>query len=95
MKNKKGFTLIELIAVIVILGLVLLIAIPFFSGSLKVFRDDYYSTLNGSMKNAGQNFFTDNRSFLPHSYLKSQVIDLNTLEDKRYINEVKDYNGDK
>ena len=30
----------------VILGLVLLIAIPFFSGSLKTFRDDYYTNLN-------------------------------------------------
>ena len=42
MKNREGFTLIELIAVIIILGLVLIIAIPFFTGSLKEFRNDYY-----------------------------------------------------
>ena len=95
MKDKRGFTLIELIAVIVILGLVLLIAIPFFSGSLKTFRSDYYKNLNGNIKNSGQNFFTDNRAFLPHNFLKSQVIDVNTLEEKRYVNPVKDYNGEK
>ena len=92
MKNKRGFTLIELIAVIVILGLVLLIAVPFFSGSLRTFRDDYYNNIIGNITNAGETFFSDNRTYLPHNYLESQIIDINTLEKKRYISSVKDYN---
>ena len=95
MKNRKGFTLIELIAVIVILGLVLLIAIPFFSGSLKIFRDDYYNNLNGNMLNAGKEFFNDNRLYLPHKYLDSAIVDANTLNEEQILEELKDYNGNK
>ena len=93
MKTKKGFTLIELIAVIVILGLVLIIAIPFFSGSLKTFRDDYYTNLNGNMLNAGKQFFDYNRLYLPHKYLDSAIVDANTLYEENIIDELKDYNG--
>ena len=95
MKNRKGFTLIELIAVIVILGLVLIIAIPFFSGSLKTFRDDYYTNLNGNMLNAGKEFFNDNRLYLPHKYLDSSIVDANTLNEEKIIDELRDYNGNK
>ena len=95
MKNKRGFTLIELIAVIVILGLVLLIAIPFFSGTLKTFRDDYYNNLNGNMLNAGKEFFNDNRLYLPHKYLDSAIVDANTLNEEQILEELKDYNGNK
>ena len=60
MKREKGFTLIEVIAVIVILGLIVLIAIPFFQGSLTTFRDDYYDTTNASIEsiviNLNKNF---------------------------------------
>ena len=93
MKNKKGFTLIELIAVIVILGLVLIIAIPFFSGSLKTFREEYYTSLNGNMLNAGKQFFSYNRLYLPHNYLDSAIVDANTLNEEKIIKELKDYNG--
>ena len=93
MKNRKGFTLIELIAVVVILGLVLIIAIPFFSGTLKTFRDDYYTNLNGNMLNAGKEFFQDNRIYLPHKYLDSAIADANTLSGEKILDVLKDYNG--
>ena len=93
MKNRKGFTLIELIAVIIILGLVLIIAIPFFTGSLKEFRNDYYENLSGNVLNAGKEFFTDNRLYLPHNYLDSAIVRMETLEKENYIDNVKDYNG--
>ena len=93
MKNRKGFTLIELIAVIIILGLVLIVAIPFFTGSLKQFRTDYYENLSGNVLNAGKEFFTDNRLYLPHSYLDSAIVKMETLEKENYIDNVKDYNG--
>ena len=93
MKNRKGFTLIELIAVIIILGLVLIVAIPFFTGSLKQFRTDYYESLSGNVLNAGKEFFTDNRLYLPHSYLESAIVKMDTLEKENYIDKVKDYNG--
>ena len=93
MKNRKGFTLIELIAAVIILGLVLIIAIPFFTGSLKQFRTDYYEGLSGNVLNAGKEFFTDNRLYLPHKYLESAIVKMETLENENYLDKVKDYNG--
>ncbi len=93
MKNRKGFTLIELIAVIVILGLIIMIAVPFFQGSLDTFREDYYKSLEDSVLNSARDFFSDNRVFLPNRYLDTQKINVDTLITKKYLDDVKDYNG--
>ena len=95
MKNRRGFTLIEIIAVIVILGLIILIAIPLFQGSLNVFREDYYTELTTSINDSAKEFFKDNRLFLPNRYLDTQKVDLNTLNDQKYLDQILDYNGKK
>jgi type IV pilus assembly protein PilA len=95
MKSKRGFTLIEIIAVIVILGLIVLIAVPFFQGSLEVVREDYYSALENSILNSSKDFFSDNKLFLPSKFLDTQKINLTTLIEEHYIDDVKDYNGKK
>ena len=96
MKNKKGFTLIEVIAVIVILGLIIVIAIPFFQGSLNTFREDFYTNIETNITTSAKNFFKDNRLFLPNRYLDSQKISLDTLLNEGYLSdEVVDYNGKK
>ena len=92
MKN-KGFTLIEMIAVVIILGLIILIAVPFFTGSLNVFRDDYYANLSNNIKNAGNDFFSDNKLYLPHNLLDASSIKVSDLVNNKYLNEVKDYTG--
>ena len=93
MKDRRGFTLIEIIAVIVILGLVILIAVPFFQNSINVFRDDYYSSLESSIINSSKEFFSDNKIFLPNRYLDTQIIHYDALINEKYIEEIKDYNG--
>ena len=93
MKEKKGFTLIEIIAVIVILGLIIIIAVPFFQGSLNVFRDDYYKNLEDNIYGSSKEFFKDNRLYLPNRYLDTQVIHYDALIGEKYIDEIKDYNG--
>ena len=93
MKNRKGFTLIELIAVIIILGLIIMIAVPFFQGSLDTFREDYYKSLESSIINSTRNFFSDNRIFLPNRYLDTQKITLDTLISEKYLSNANDYNG--
>ena len=44
MKNKKGFTLIEVIAVIIILGIIMLVAVPAVSGNIISTRKARYSS---------------------------------------------------
>ncbi len=89
----KGFTLIEIIAVVIILGLIILIAVPFFTGSLSVFRNDYYENLTNNVDSAGKEFFADNKLYLPHSTLDASVVKLVDLVNGKYIDEVRDYNG--
>ena len=67
MKN-KGFTLIEMIAVVIILGLIILIAVPFFTGSLSVFRNDYYNDLRNNFNYA--NFFILYISIQCYNYIE-------------------------
>ena len=93
MKKEKGFTLIELIAVVIILGLIALIAIPYFTGSMKTFRSDFYDNLSRTVETAGKEFFKDNTKYLPSKNLHSSKVSLNNLINQKYINNSDDYEG--
>ena len=41
--NKKGYTLIEIIGAVIILGIIAIIAVAPFTRNLRGFRDDYYA----------------------------------------------------
>lgn len=64
---KKGFTLVELIAVLVVLGLISLITIPTVNNSIKKYKK---TLLNDAIKNIEQsakNWGADNIGKLPNS----------------------------
>ena len=46
MKNKKGFTLTEILATIVILGVILAIAVPSYNALSKKFEKEYYDNVD-------------------------------------------------
>ena len=59
MKNNKGFTLIELIAIITILGLIMAIAITSYQRYVTKTRQAAYDTLITTLRTAGQNRYLD------------------------------------
>ncbi len=93
-KNKKGFTMIELLAVIIIVGLLLLIAVPAINKQLNSFRVNYYSKLESSVKAAGQDYISDKKFAKPTKLLYSKVISIKDLQNGKYIDEVVDYAGE-
>ena len=94
MKKKNGFTLIEIIGAIVILGIIAIIAFATYTSSLRGFRDNYYTGLARTLTKSGEEFFSDNRNYRPNSILYAQEVTVSTLVTKNYLSKVVDYNGD-
>ena len=70
MKRKTGFTLVELLAVITILGLIALIAIPAVTNTMSKQKEKlYYDQLNQLIM-ASKNWGTDHLDILRENYLE-------------------------
>ena len=93
MENRDGFTLIEVIGSIIILGILAIIAISLFTRELNEFRDEYYENLVSNLENSGREFFSDNRMYRPTGRLEAAKVSLNTLNSQKYIDEFIDYEG--
>ena len=94
MDNKKGFTLIEILAVIIIIGIVALIAIPSITGYLNSSKETTFETYEKSMEDAAKNRIVNCLSSngdceLPEG---NQVLKttLETLIEEGYIDNMKD-----
>ena len=93
MKNRKGFTLIEIIGAIIILGIISIVALLTYRSSLNDFRNSYYSSLERTLVESGKEFFDDNRNYRPSTILSAQTVPISLLESHNYIDLVKDYSG--
>ena len=92
-KNNKGFTLIEVIVTVVILGIVTLIAFPMISNLSSTLNDKKYDSYNKSIESAAK-LYTDSNSIdmfgyyiygcykIPYSVLKSKNL-IKDIEDKK------------
>lgn len=65
--KKRGFTLVELIAVLVVLSLISLIAIPTVNNSLKEYKQKLYNDSIKNIEQAAKNWGADNIGKLPNS----------------------------
>ena len=88
MKNKKAFTMVELLAVLVILGIIMAIAVPTISYFLKGNSSDYYSKLERTISASSQDFFNDYRVNLPKDIGNIKKINITTLTSQKYITDI-------
>lgn len=80
--NNKGFTLVELLAVLVILVAIMSIAIPSISSSLERSKGKQEESKHKILESAAELYVTDHRNSITKS---SCVITLETLLNENYI----------
>ena len=90
-KNKtKGFSLVEILAAIVILGLLSTIAIVSVNYILQKAEKEYYKSQKDEIILAAKSYTQDNRNSLPKRVGMRTEITLKTLQAKKYIGKVVD-----
>ncbi|MGG3938757.1 prepilin-type N-terminal cleavage/methylation domain-containing protein [Anoxybacillus kestanbolensis] len=91
-RNEKGLTLIELLAVIVILGIIAAIAIPSIGGLIDNSKKDAHVANAQQMINAAKIAVTADKDLIPANN-EYTVLPLAYLENKGYLETVKDPDG--
>ena len=85
MMKRKGFTLTELMGVLIILGLLSLIIIPLVSNILKEQKEKQYEQQITNIKLMAKNFGVDNLSILPTKDNESMDITIGQLKSLGYV----------
>ncbi len=93
MKNKKGFTMVEILAAVTILGILSIVAITAVNNVIQKSKQNHYTTAEKELALAGQSYVQQNRSELPKAIGQKKKVYLKDLVDKNYIETIKDYNG--
>lgn len=83
--KKQGFTLAELLGVIVILGLIAMITIPAVNKSIKRYRNDLYQIQLDNIIEAARSWGTDHLLELPETEGASITVTIATLQEEGYL----------
>jgi len=89
-KNRRGFTLTELLASIVIIGVLLALVIPATSSFVGKGKVKYYQGLENNIRIALQDYMLDYRSLLPREIGEIASVTSEELIDNNYIDEIVD-----
>ena len=89
MRNNKGFTLVEMMAVLVILSLLIGIGIYTVNNIKRGAADNYYVSMEDTLKIAGNDYFTDNRGDRPID--DYNFVNLETLQNHEYLEQLRTY----
>ncbi len=83
--KKSGFTLVELLGIIIILGLILAISVPAINSYIDKTEDNSLALLTENLKGAAQNYLADNMDQIPEVEGEETVITLEMLVQGNYI----------
>lgn len=90
-ENNKGFTLIEVLATVTILGLLTTLVVVSYNTIVKRARVKYYQKQKELVIQAGREYFNDNHNLLPRKDNYENCVTLNTLISNKYIEKVKNH----
>lgn len=85
--NKKGFSLVEVLAVFVIFSILLLITIPSINNVARKSRKQLYETQIKILKESANIFITDYINIIPIENNESITIELKLLKDMDIVNQ--------
>ncbi len=91
MKNKKGFTLVEMIATIAILGVLSFIVVVAISNQNRKAKDQYYKAQKDLIILGGKDYYGDHRSELPKEDGTYEEVAIQELVTQKYIDPVQEY----
>ena len=83
--NKKGFTLIELMGVIIIIGLLIILAIPSITNLLNDEEENISSAMEKVLLQAGELYTQDNSGIYPKTEGNVYCVTLKELVDEEYL----------
>ncbi len=82
--NNKGFTLVELLTVIIVLAAISLVVIPAVNNSLNKSNEQAYDVQISTIESAAKSWLADNISRIPDNG-EEVVITLGELQDGNYV----------
>ncbi len=85
---KKGFTLIEIIAVILILAIILVIAVPSFNSVIKEAKAKLYKTLNDTVVKTTKTYAAENVHLMPTEEGDSIEVTVDELISTGYLKQL-------
>ena len=91
MKNKNGFTMVELLAVITIMGILMGIGVVSVQKATNKSRDNFYKSQRSTLTNAASSYLADHKGEYPIYVGQSKSITLETLQSGKYIGEFTDH----
>lgn len=83
--NKKGFTLVEILAAIVILGVLMSVAIVSVSRILSNSKEGFYDNLEDQLILAAKSYYSDHRTLLSQSVGQTRKVTIETLIKNNYL----------
>ncbi len=92
--NKKAFTLVELLAIIIVLGLILTIVVPKIFSTIQKSKEDVYKVKENQMKKAAEDYTLYKNITMPNSIGDTININLTELINAKLVNQIKDLNDD-